>query len=77
MTVSLQDCRDIYYDILREPQDSGGGTSAYPLTLCDLHLNAAQQKILGGRVINPISKEEVRSGKLYIKYAEAFYSNIP
>lgn len=77
MATTQQDLRDIYYDILREPQDSWWGTSAYPLTLCDLHLDAAQQKILGGRVINPISKEEVRSGKMHFKYAEAFYSNIP
>jgi hypothetical protein len=41
MATTLQNLRDTFYDILREEQD----VSAYPLSLVDLLLNAAQQKI--------------------------------
>lgn len=74
---TLQDLRNTFYDILREKQDDGGGTSAYPLTLCDLLLNAAQQKIIAGRVINPLTKEEVRKWDIYFLKKEKFYTTLP
>jgi hypothetical protein len=52
---TLQDLRDIFYAILREEED----TSAYPLILVDMLLNTAQKKICAGRVVNPLTKEEV------------------
>lgn len=42
----------------------------------DLFLNAAQQKICNGRVVNPLSKEEVRKWQLPFLFTDAFYSNI-
>lgn len=74
---TLQDLRNTFYDILRETQDDGGGTSAYPLTLVDLLLNAAQQKIIAGRVINPLTKEEVRKWDIYFLKKEKFYTTVP
>ena len=40
-------------------------------------LNAAQQNILSGRVVNAVTKEEVRKWEIYFQKAEAFYENIP
>jgi hypothetical protein len=56
MAVTLQDLRDIFYSILREEEN----TSAYPLILVDMLLNTAQNKICTGRVVNPLTKEEVK-----------------
>jgi hypothetical protein len=52
---TLQDLRDIFYAILREEED----TSAYPLVMVDMLLNTSQKKICTGRVVNPLTKEEV------------------
>lgn len=73
MATSLQDLRTIFYNILREDQDS----TAYPVVLTDLFLNAAQQKICNGRVVNPLTKEEVRKWQLPFLFTDKFYSNIP
>ena len=77
MAVTLSALEDIFYDILREPQDTGGWTSAYPLTMVDDLLNAAQQNILSGRVVNAVTKEEVRKWDIHFQKTEVFYSNIP
>ena len=73
MATSLSDLRAIFYDILRENE----GSSAYPASLTNILLNAAQQNILSGRVVNPVTKEEVRKGQIHFLNAEAFYSNVP
>lgn len=74
---TLQDQRNIFYDILRETQDDWGGTSAYPLRLCDLLINAAEQRILAWRIINPITKEEVRKWDVYFLNQEVFFTTVP
>lgn len=70
---TLQDLRDTFYDILRETEQD---SSAYPLTLVDLLINAAQQKILAGRVINPINGQEARKGILHFLNQDVYYTNI-
>ena len=72
MAVTLQDLRDVFYDILREEED----VSAYPLTLVDIFLNSAQQKICFWRVVNPLTKEEARKGILSFLNTEKFYSSV-
>lgn len=72
MSVTLSSLRTMFYDILREEQD----TSAYPLTFADQLINAAQQRICNGRVINPLSKEEVRKWQLPFLFVDKFYANI-
>ena len=52
MAVTRQDLVDIFYDILREEEQD---TSAYPLTLVHLLLDAAQQDLCAGRVVNPLT----------------------
>lgn len=69
----LQDLRDIFYDILRETEQD---SSAYPLTLVDLLINAAQQKIIAGRIINPINWQEARKWVLPFLNSDVYYSNI-
>lgn len=73
MAVTLSQLRQTCYDILRE----SGASSAYPASLMDLFLNDAQQNILSGRVVNPITKEEVRKWELYFQKADVFYNNLP
>lgn len=70
---TLQDFRNTFYDILRETEQD---SSAYPLTLVDLLINAAEQKILTWRVINPITKEEARKWILYFLNQDIYYTNI-
>lgn len=70
---TLQDLRDTFYDILRETEQD---SSAYPLTLVDLLINAAQQKIVAGRVINPINWQEARKGVLHFLNQDVYYTNI-
>lgn len=65
--------RDTFYDILRETEQD---STAYPLTLVDLLINAAEQKIVSGRVINPITKEEARKGVLHFLNQDKYYSNV-
>lgn len=72
MATTLAQLQQVFYDILREDPN----TSAYPLVLCNLFLNAAQQKICNGRVVNPLTKEEARKGQLPFLFTDAFYSNI-
>ena len=73
---TLQELRDIFYWILRETQDPQWWTSAYPLVLADLFLNSAEQSILWGRIINPITKEEARAGQLPFLNKEIYYANV-
>jgi len=56
MATTRAELRTICYGLLREDED----TSAYPYVLMDLFLDASQQKICNGRVVNPLTKEEVR-----------------
>ena len=72
MATTLQNLRDTFYDILREEQD----VSAYPLSLVDLLLNAAQQKICFWRVVNPLTKEEVRKWQLPFLQTDYFYTSV-
>lgn len=72
MSVTLAGLRTMFYDILREEQDSW----AYPLSFADQLLNAAQQRICNGRVVNPLSKEEVRKWQLPFLFTDSFYANI-
>lgn len=62
----------MFYDILREEQD----VNAYPLTFTDQLINAAVQRICNGRVINPLTKEEVRKWQLPFLFTDKFYANI-
>jgi len=43
---------------LRETEQD---STAYPLSLVDLLINAAEKKILDGRVINPMTGQEARA----------------
>lgn len=70
---TLQDLRNTFYDILRETEQD---SSAYPLTLVDLLINAAQQKILNWRVINPINGQEARKWILHFLNQDVYYTNI-
>lgn len=72
MSVTLTNLRTIFYDLLREEEDS----SAYPYTLSDLMLNSAQQRICSWRVINPLTKEEARKGELSFLNTTSYYSNV-
>lgn len=72
MAVTLADYRKQFYDILREEQN----TSAYPLTFVDQLINASEQRICSGRVVNPLTKEEVRKGNLPFINTDLFLSNI-
>lgn len=71
MAVTLQDLRNLFYDILREEED----TSAYPLSLADLFINSAQQKIFFWFIENPFTKQVVRKGKIPFMQNDKFYSN--
>lgn len=76
MSVTLQQLRDLYYDILREEQEPAWGTSAYPLSLADVHINSAELNIESGRVIHPTNGSEVRSWEIHYLKEEAFYANV-
>ena len=56
MSVTLQDLRDVVYDIMREDEN----TSAYPLTFIDTIINSSYQRICSGRIVNPLNGQEVR-----------------
>lgn len=71
MAVTLSDLTTAFYDILRE----SGASSAYPQNFAELLLNAAQQDICSGRVINPITRDEARKWDLYFLNTEAYFSN--
>lgn len=72
---TLQQLRDISYNIIREEQSD---TSAYPVSLLDLMLNSAQQRICTGMVINPNNPNDVaRKGQLPFLFVDTFYSNVP
>ena len=43
------------------------------MALCDLNLNRSQKTLIGGRVINPITKEDARKGDLAFAKRESFY----
>jgi len=72
MATTRAELRTICYGLLREDED----TSAYPYVLMDLFLDASQQKICNGRVVNPLTKEEVRKWQLPFLFTDKFYSNI-
>jgi hypothetical protein len=75
MSTTLQQLRDISYNIIREEQSD---TSAYPVSLLDLMLNSAQQRICTGMVINPNNPNDVaRKGQLPFLFVDTFYSNVP
>lgn len=71
MATTLQQLRNVVYDILREEQDS----SAYPYSLVDLLINSSQQRICMGRVINPLTKEETRKWELPFLQTTQYYTN--
>ena len=74
MSTTLSELRTIGYSLLREEEDS----TVYPYTLIDLNLNMAQQNICStGRVINPLTKEEVRKWKLHFMNEVVYYKNTP
>lgn len=72
MSVTQQNLVDIFYDILREEEQD---TSAYPLTLVQLLLDAAQQDLCAWRVINPITRDEARKWVMHFLNTDAYYSN--
>ena len=72
MSVTLQNLRDVFYNILREEEVDVG---AYPTSLTDIFLNSAQQKICSGRVINPLNQQEARKGVLPFLNTDKFYTN--
>jgi len=72
MSVTLSTLRTKCYDILREEENS----SAYPYTFVDQLLNASQQRICTGRVVNPLNKEEVIKWVLPFLNTDKYYSNV-
>ena len=72
MSTSLQDLRDISYDILKENED----VSAYPLTLIDQLLNSAQLRICNWLVVNKFTWDAVRKWTLPFLNTDQFYTNI-
>lgn len=80
MATTLQNLRDIFYWILRENEGATLGTSAYPLVLCDLLLNEAQQAWCLGTVLNPIpinpDLATAKKGQLPFLNTDKFYSNV-
>lgn len=73
MAVTLQQWRDIFYAILRETESD---VSAYPTTLADLFLNAAQDKICKWMVINRLTWQTAKKWVLPFINTDKFYSNI-
>jgi len=73
MSVSTQDLRDTFYDILRETESD---SSSYPLDLVDILLNSAQQRICHWRVVNPLNWQEVRKWTLPFLNTDYYYSNV-
>jgi len=65
---------------LRENEGATLGTSAYPLVLCDLLLNEAQQAWCLGTVLNPIpinpDLATAKKGQLPFLNTDKFYSNV-
>jgi len=53
MSVTLQDCRDLWYALLRENESD---SSAYPVVLMDALINAGQLSICSGTLVNPNPK---------------------
>lgn len=72
MSTSLAIIEQTVLDILREENFS----SSYPKTLIDLFANSAQQDILAGRLIHPITKEEAQKGDLHFLNTDVYYKNI-
>jgi hypothetical protein len=72
MATSLATIESTVLGILREEDFS----SAYPKVLIDLFANSAQQDILAGRLIHPITKEETQAGDLHFLNSDVYYSNI-
>lgn len=72
MATTLQDLRNTFYNILREDEDS----SAYPLTLTDLLLNSAQQRICMGNIVNPLTKEQLKKWQFSFLQEDKFYTSI-
>lgn len=72
MATTLQNLRNIFYSILREEED----TSAYPLVLVDLLLNAAQQRICMGNIVNPLTKEQLKKWQLPFIQTDKFYTSV-
>lgn len=70
--VTLNQITDTMLWILREE----GFSSAYPQILMELLANAAQQDILGGRVIHPITGEEAQAWDLHFLNKDVYYSNV-
>lgn len=79
-TATLQDCTDVWYDILREREPSSGNTtSAYPLSLMQRFMRTAQNKILNGKVLNPFDKNPgsvATKWQLPFLNVDLFYENI-
>lgn len=80
MATTLQNLRDIFYGVLRENEWATLGTSAYPLVLCDLLLNEAQQAWCLGTVLNPVpinpDLATAKKGQLPFLNTSKFYSNV-
>lgn len=73
MATTLQDLRNIFYDILREDENDNW---AYPLSLVDLMINSAQQRICNWLIINPLTKETARKWSLEFLNSQQLYKNI-
>jgi len=75
MATTLSQLRDTVYSIIREEQSD---SSAYPVSLVDLFINSAQQRICTGMVMNPLNPNDVaRKGQLPFLFVDKFYSNVP
>ena len=74
MAVTLQDLKDVFYDILREKEED---TSSYAPSLAKILINTAQQDICSWRIINPLIQwQEVRKWVLQFLNTDKFYANV-
>lgn len=72
-TITLQDCRDVFYWILREYQD----VQAYPLFLADKFINLAQLKFCSGKIRHPFDPSKIaRKGKLPFLNSFCVYESV-
>jgi len=73
MSVSLQTLKDVVFSIIREQESD---VSSYDPDLVTLMINSAQQNICSGRVVDPLSWQEVRKGTLPFLNSEQRNSNV-
>lgn len=72
MAVTLQDLTDIWYDILREEED----TSAYPLSFMQQLMNTSSLRIASWSINNPFTWMTVQKWVLPFLRTEKFYSSV-